>query len=90
MKEHHHKEHAHHKEHHHKEHSHHKHHEKHGHHPHDHMAAMPQFNEGHWEKKLEDVSVADGKYSSQMNQAEEYKHSADALANYAKKHKAQH
>ncbi len=50
-------------------------------------AAMPQFNEGHWEKKMQDISVADGKYSSEMNQAEEYKHQADALAGYAKKHK---
>jgi hypothetical protein len=50
-------------------------------------AAMPQFNEGHWEKKMADVSVADGKYSSEMNQAEEYKRSSDALAAYAKKHK---
>jgi hypothetical protein len=53
-------------------------------------AAMPQFNEGHWEKKMQDVSVADGKYSSEMNQSEEYKKSVDALASYAKKHKAQH
>lgn len=52
--------------------------------------AMPQFNEGHWEKKMEDVSLADGKYSSEMNQAEEYKHSVDKLAAYTKKHKAQH
>jgi hypothetical protein len=49
--------------------------------------AMSQFNEGHWEKKMADVSVADGKYSSEMNQAEEYKHSSNALAHYAKKHK---
>jgi hypothetical protein len=62
-------------------------HKKHGHHPHDKMAAMPQFNENHWEKKMSDVSVADGKYSSEMNQAEEYKHDVDALASYAKKHK---
>lgn len=54
-------------------------------------AAMPQFNEGHWEKKMMDVNVADGKYSSgEMNQAEEYKHDVDALAAYAKKHKAKH
>lgn len=53
-------------------------------------AAMPQFNEGHWEKKMSDVSVGDGKYSSEMNQAEEYKHSVDKLAGYAKKHKMQH
>jgi hypothetical protein len=49
--------------------------------------AMAQFNEGHHEKKMSDVSVADGKYSSEMNQAEEYKHDVDALASYAKKHK---
>lgn len=68
----------------------HKHHEKHGHHPHDKMSAMPQFNEGHWEKKLDDVMMSDGKYSSEMNQAEEYKRSADALSSYVKKHKAAH
>ncbi len=49
--------------------------------------AMNKFNEGHWEKKMEDVSVADGKYGSEMNQAEEYKKDVDALAAYAKKHK---
>lgn len=66
-------------------------HEKHGHHPHDKMSAMPQFSEGHWEKKMDDVMVADGKYSGgEMSQAEEYKKSSDALANYAKKHKAVH
>lgn len=54
-------------------------------------AAMPQFNKGHWEKTMADVSVADGKYSSgEMSQAEEYKKSSDALAAYAKKHKAKH
>jgi hypothetical protein len=36
---------------------------------------------------LDDVSVADGRYSSEMNQAEEYKEDVDGLANYAKKHK---
>lgn len=85
--------------HHHKEHEHHSHghhheghhgHKKHGQHPHDKHAAMPQFNEGHWEKKMTDVAVADGKYSSEMNQAAEYKHSSDALASYAKHHKAHH
>jgi hypothetical protein len=53
-------------------------------------AAMPQFNEGHWEKKMTDVNVADGKYSSEMNQNAEYKKSVDGLAAYAKKHRAQH
>jgi len=65
-------------------------HKKHKHHPHDKVAAMPQFNECHWEKKMADVEVADGKYSSEMNQAEEYKKSVDGLANYAKKHKEKH
>lgn len=62
-------------------------HKKHKHHPHDKMAAMPQFNEGHWQKNYDDVEVADTKYSSEFGQAEEYKKSADGLANYAKKHK---
>ncbi len=53
--------------------------------------AMKKFNEGHWEKKMDDVQVADGKYSGgEMNQAEEYKKSVDGLANYAKKHKEKH
>lgn len=54
------------------------------------MAAMGKFNEGHWEKKMEDVMVADGRYSSEMDQAAEYKKSVDGLANYAKKHKEKH
>lgn len=65
-------------------------HKKHKSHPHDKMAAMPQFNEAHWEKKHEDVMVADGKYSSEMNQCEEYKKSVDSLASYAKRHKEKH
>ena len=54
------------------------------------VSAMPQFNEGHWEKKMEDVNVADGKYSSEMNQAAEYKASVGKLASYVKSHKAEH
>lgn len=50
--------------------------------------AMAQFNEGHHEKKMSDVSMADGKYSGgEFSQGEEYKKSVDALASYAKKHK---
>ncbi len=64
-------------------------HKKHAHHPHDKMAAMPEFHEGHWEKKMEDVTCADGKYSG-SDEAAEYKRSSDALASYAKKHKAMH
>lgn len=54
------------------------------------VAAMPQFNEGHWEKKLQDVTLSDGRYSSEMNQAEEYKKAVDGFAHYAKKHKENH
>ncbi len=54
-------------------------------------AAMPQFNEGHWEKKMQDVAVADGRYSSgEMSQAEDYKKASDGLAHYARKHKEKH
>lgn len=52
--------------------------------------AMGKFHDGHWEKKMADVDVSDGKYGSEMNQAEEYKKSADGLASYAKKHKEKH
>ncbi len=65
-------------------------HKKHKHHPHDKHAAMPQFNEGHWQKNVEDVSVGGSRYSSEMGQKEEYKKSVDGLANYAKSHKAKH
>ncbi len=65
-------------------------HKKHGAHPHDKMAAMPQFNEGHWEKKMEDVTYSDGRYSSEMNQGEEYKKSVDSMNSYIKKHKEKH
>ncbi len=59
-------------------------------HPHHKGGGMPYFEKDHWEHKMADVSVADGKYSSEMNQSAEYKHSVDALAHYVKKHKAQH
>lgn len=51
------------------------------------VAAMTKFNDGHWEKKMTDVSTGGGRYSSEMNQAEEYKADVDALASYVKKHK---
>jgi hypothetical protein len=56
-------------------------------HPKPHGGGMPAFEKDHWEKKVSDISVADGKYSSEMNQMEEYKSSVDALSSYAKKHK---
>ena len=51
---------------------------------------MKEFQNEHWQKDIEDVSCADLKYSSEMNQAEEYKNSVNKLAEYARKHKAQH
>lgn len=53
-------------------------------------AAMPQFNEGHWEKKPEDTIVGGSRYASEMNTNEEYKRNVDGLAGYVKKHKPQH
>ena len=72
---------------HHENHQSHKHHVKHDHHPHDKIAAMPQFNEGHWEKQPADIDVGGSRYSSEFGQLEEYTKDVDALANYAKKHK---
>ena len=55
------------------------------------MAAMPQFNQGHWVKNAGDTQVADGKYTSgEMSNPEHLKKSVDMLAAYAKKHRAQH
>lgn len=65
-------------------------HKKHGHHPHDKMSAMPQFNEGHWEKKHDELPVGGGRYSSEFNQCEEYKKDVEGLSNYVKKHRAEH
>ncbi len=65
-------------------------HKKHKHHPHDKVSAMPQFNEGHWEKKPADTLTGGSRYASEMNTAEEYKADVDGLANYVKKHKEKH
>jgi hypothetical protein len=65
-------------------------HKKHGVHPHDKMSAMPQFNEGHWEKKSSDVELGGTKYTSEFGQMEKYKESVDGLSSYLKKHKPQH
>lgn len=65
-------------------------HKKHDHHPHDKIAAIPQFNEGHWQKDMSDVECCNLKYGSEFNQGEEYKASVDKLANYVKKHRAEH
>jgi len=54
-------------------------------------AAMAQFNEGHWEKKHEDVSVSDLKYTQgEMSNPEHLKKSVDMLSGYVKKHKMQY
>lgn len=54
-------------------------------------AAMPQFNKGHWEKKEDDVMVADQKYTSgEMSNPEHLKNSVDKLSGYVKKHRAEH
>lgn len=66
-------------------------HKKQGSHPHDKVSAMPQFNEGHWERKQPELATANGKYTSgEMSNPEHLTKSVEALANYAKKHKAQH
>lgn len=44
----------------------------------------------HWERKVEDTKVADGKYASEMGAPEELKRSVDGLADYAKKHRQKH
>lgn len=56
-------------------------------HPHHKGGGMPYFEKDHWQKKVDDIEVADERYASEMNTEEEYRRSADGLANYAKKHK---
>lgn len=45
---------------------------------------------GHWEEKVGDTEVADGKYCSEMGAKEEMKHQVNGLVGYVKKHKAKH
>jgi hypothetical protein len=52
--------------------------------------AMPQFNEGHWEKNPGDVQTAGGRYASEMNTNAEYKKDVDGLAGYVKSHREKH
>jgi len=57
-------------------------------HPHHKMKAMPQFNEGHWEKKPGEPMVSDLKYTEgEMRNPEHLKESESKLAGYVKKHK---
>lgn len=68
---------------------HHKGHKKMGVHPHDKMAALPQFNEGHWQKDLNDLATSETKYTSgEFDNPENLKRAADGLAHYARTHKA--
>ncbi len=54
-------------------------------------SAMPQFNEGHWEKKQGMLSTSDGRYTSgEMDNPEHLSKSVAGLASYAKKHRAKH
>lgn len=53
--------------------------------------AMAQFNEGHHEKKFEELATADGKYTQgEMSNPEHLANSVKGLASYAKKHKMQY
>lgn len=48
---------------------------------------MPYFERDHWEKKMPDTSVADGKYASEMGNPEDLTRSVNSLASYVKKNK---
>jgi hypothetical protein len=56
-------------------------------HPHQKGRGMSAMREGHWEKKVEDTKVADGKYCSEMGAKEDLKGQVDKLAGYVKSHK---
>ena len=53
------------------------------------VAAMPQFNKGHWTKNPGETECAGGRYASEMNTNEEYTKSVDKLASYVKSHRAE-
>ena len=59
-------------------------------HPLHHGGGMPEFEKDHWEKNVSPVEMDDNRYASEMNTEEEYKKSVNGLANYVKKHRAQH
>jgi len=55
------------------------------------MPGMGKFNEGHWEKKKDQLKVAGDKYTpTEMGNGEELEKANNALASYAKSHKAKH
>jgi len=52
---------------------------------------MKYFEAEHWQKPVADVASATEKYSSgEMSQGDDYKKSVDALAHYARTHRATH
>lgn len=53
-------------------------------------AAMPQFNQNHWEKKPGSVEMSGTRYASEMGAPEELKASVDKLSKYVKSHRAEH
>jgi hypothetical protein len=54
------------------------------------VAAMPQFNQGHWQKSQEMPNKGGSRYASEMNTASEYKASVDKLASQVKSNKPKH
>ncbi len=56
-------------------------------HPHHKGKGMAAQGPAHWEKKMSDVKVADGKYCSEMGAPEELKGQVDKLSGYVKSHK---
>lgn len=69
---------------------HHGHHKGHTTHPHHKGPGMAYFEKDHWQKPVGEIEEAGGRYCSEMNAAEEYKKANDGLANYVKKHRAEH
>lgn len=60
-------------------------------HPHHRGGGLPEFHQGHTEKKLEDVMYADVRYApGDFGQADQYKTSVDAANRYIDSHKAKH
>lgn len=51
---------------------------------------MPYFEKEHWQKPVEDIECGGGRYASEMGAASEYRESVDKLAEYARKHRAEH
>lgn len=60
-------------------------------HPHHKMAAMSEFNKGHWQKNEADIQYAQTKYTEgEMSNPEHLKKMVDKQNQYARSHKAQH